>query len=613
METLLNNLIQATGWSIVHSLWQGALIYALILPFQQNLLTLSAKFKYNLAYTAQLLMLSCFAATFYTLFKWPSDTSLPTALSSANDLNASYEISIPGLVAKYADLLFPYLVLLYSVGFLIQCVIVIKGYKKVQQLKQAAYSKIPEDWKGLFERLVHSMNISRKIDFRISNQVNVPLVIGFFKPVILFPFALVNQMDLNQVEAILIHELSHIRRNDYLFNLLKTVVETILFFNPFVWLTGKFIQIEREHACDDMVVKTTHTPLTYAHALLTLELITDKSSPAFSLAATGTEQHLYQRIKRITDMKTNYSNSKQKLFAITLTIATIVSLAWISPAKKEKSLKKSVIQQSRTTMITTDINPLDTGKKKTKRIIKVKTGIPAPLPPLEPLAPPTLENAEMPEAPEMPEPPEAPEMDITGPFTVSLNSSLSNFAIKVKDLAMSGYSSDAEIKKMQADIEKQGIELQRQFDSPEQKAKWEKYGKDMEAKFNSPEQKAKWEKYSKDLEAKFNSPEEKAKWEKYGKEMEARFNSPEARAKWEKMAKESQARYNAAEERQKYIKVQNDMRIHMGKNLNFQKNASAYAQKVKKVQQSQEYQELKKKYDRDLEELYKKKLQEDQK
>jgi bla regulator protein BlaR1 len=607
METLSNHLIQATGWSIIHSLWQGALIYALVLPFHQNLIKLSAKFKYNLAYAAHLLMLVCFGATFYSIFSWPSDKAVLTALSNAGDQSVSYGVSIPRLVAKYAELLFPYLVLLYGAGFVIQCIIVVQGYRKIQQLKHAVYSNIPEDWRGLFDRLVQGMRINRDIDFRISDRVNVPLVIGFFKPVILFPLALVNQMDLNQVEAILIHELSHIRRNDYLFNLLKTVVDTILFFNPFVWLNSKLIQIEREHACDDMVVKTTHTPLTYAHALLTLELLTDKSSPAFSLAATGSEQHLYQRIKRITDMKTNYSNSKQKLVAITLTIATIVSLAWISPAKDEKSLKKSAIQRNRPMVILTDINPLDTGKKKHKKIVKIKAVIPAPLPPAEPLAPPVPENTEL------PEPPEAPEMDITGPFTVSLSNSLSNFAIKVKDLAMSGYSSDAEIKKMQADIEKQGIELQRQFDSPEQKAKWEKYGKDMEAKFNSPEQKAKWEKYSKDLEAKFNSPEEKAKWEKYGKEMEARFNSPEARAKWEKMAKENQARYNSAEERQKYIKLQNDMRIHMGKSLSFQKNASAFAQKVKKVQQSQEYQELKKKYDRDLEELYKKKLNEDQK
>ena len=273
------------------------------------------------------------------------------------------------MLSRYAELLFPYLVLLYSVGFIVQCIIVFNGYSKVQLLKKAAYVKIPEDWKILFKGLTRSMKISKAIDFRISDQINVPLVIGFFKPVILFPIALVNQMDLKQVEAILIHELSHIRRNDYLFNLIRTVVDTVLFFNPFVWLTGKFIDIEREHACDDMVVKTTHTPITYAHALLTLELITDKSSPTFSLAATGTEQHLYQRIKRITDMKTNYTNSKQKLFAITLTIATIVSLAWISPAKNEKKSERTLIRPSNTVMFSSDINPIDTGKKKTKKVV----------------------------------------------------------------------------------------------------------------------------------------------------------------------------------------------------------------------------------------------------
>ena len=176
--------------------------------------------------------------------------------------------------------------------------------------------------------------------------MNVPLVIGYFKPVVLFPIALATQLELNQVEAILIHELSHIRRNDYALNLMKTVIETLLFFNPFVWLAGKFISIEREHACDDLVIKHTGTPLTYAHALLKLELLKDKEAPTLSLAATGTNQYLYQRIKRITNMKTTYINAKQQLVIFALTLSTVLSLAWMcrrcrSPVGKSFSLRKA--------------------------------------------------------------------------------------------------------------------------------------------------------------------------------------------------------------------------------------------------------------------------------
>lgn len=74
-------------------------------------------------------------------------------------------------------------------------------------------------------------------------------------------------MDLQQVEAILLHELAHIKRNDYLYNLVNVVIETLLFFNPFVWLLTKHIQTEREHACDDVVVTHISSPITYAQAL----------------------------------------------------------------------------------------------------------------------------------------------------------------------------------------------------------------------------------------------------------------------------------------------------------------------------------------------------------
>ncbi|RZM22267.1 MAG: M56 family metallopeptidase, partial [Pedobacter sp.] len=170
----------------------------------------------------------------------------------------------------------------------------------------------------------------------------VPLVLGFLKPVVLFPVALANNMDLNQVEAILIHELSHIRRNDYLLNLVKTAIETILFFNPFIWLSGRFIHIEREHACDDLVVAFTGTPVTYAHALLKLELLQAKNSPAMTMAATGKPQYLYQRIKRITNMKANYMNVRQQILLITITFSTIISLAWINPDQSKAAVKRIV-------------------------------------------------------------------------------------------------------------------------------------------------------------------------------------------------------------------------------------------------------------------------------
>ncbi len=349
MEAILNNLIKSIGWSIFHSLWQGAIVYILLLAIIGLFPKMTAKLKHNLAYIAMCIIFCGFGITFFSLFKLPvAQTAAKAGRLITYTADASPLMSFTRELQSKTEYLFPYLVALYAFGILFQLLILVMGYQKLRNLKQAARQTVPEEWQTIFNRMVLRMNLRRKIGFYLSEQVNVPLVIGYLKPIVLFPLALANQLDIQQVEAILIHELSHVRRNDYLLNLIKTGIETLLFFNPFIWLGSRFIHIEREHACDDLVLAFTGTPITYAHALLKLELLKDKVSPTLSMAATGNNQHLYQRIKRITDMKTNYMNAKQQFFAITLSIATIISLAWISPketkavARKADLVKKTV-------------------------------------------------------------------------------------------------------------------------------------------------------------------------------------------------------------------------------------------------------------------------------
>ncbi|MET1056478.1 MAG: M56 family metallopeptidase [Pedobacter sp.] len=576
METLLHNLVQATGWSILHSLWQSALIYALLLPFQMKVFGLNARQKYAMAYGSICLMFASFVFTFNLAFHWSTEIASQNFAVPAIVLPTA----LPANLAHYVEMVFPYLVLFYSLGLIGQSLIVIQGYRKVQSLKKRAYTIIPESWNTLFQNLKIELNIEKEINFRLSDHVSVPLVIGFFKPVILFPIALAAQMDLKQVETILIHELSHIRRNDYFFNLVKTMIDTILFFNPFVWLAGRFINIEREHACDDLVVKVTHTPLTYAHALLTLELITDKSSPVLALAATGTNQHLYQRIKRITDMKTTYANSKQKLFAVTLTFATIISLAWINPSKKEKTVStvphtKDLIQKS------SEICFQDTTKKKNRKQFKIvntdSVYVPAPnapaapektpVAPVAPIAPAAPGNVAAPKAPKTPVAPELADLDVN---VSPLTDVIVNFSDNVMEMTMAHFNgkNPDEIKKMQAEIQKKGAELQRKFNSPEQKAKWEKIGAEMKAKYDSPQEKAKWEKFAKEAEL-------------HAQKM---MNDPEFKKNLQKIT----------------ITRQQPMKIVIEN------------EDTRKLKESPEYLELKKKFDRDVEDLLNKKNKKDE-
>lgn len=336
METLFQDIIRAFGWSILNSIWQSGIIYAALLVVLLLTPKLKSTYRHNLSFVALMTMFGWFVYTFSTQLHKSS-----SALKSGVDLNMyelnSYIQSLPETFTQKAESYFPIIFTMYVLGLLIQVFLVMKGFSYLSRLKKTAISEVPASWLLLFEQTRQSLNLNKNIQFKLSDLVDVPVVAGYFKPIILFPIALVASLDEEQVEAILIHELTHIKRNDYLLNIVKTCVETSLFFNPFIWLTSRFIQIEREHACDDLVVDISGKPLSYAKTLLKLEIIQQEKLPSYALASTGKTQHLYQRIKRITNMKANYLNVKQQFAALTLAVAGLISIAWTNPEVKERA------------------------------------------------------------------------------------------------------------------------------------------------------------------------------------------------------------------------------------------------------------------------------------
>jgi len=553
MEALVNNFINATGWSIFHSLWQGAAIYILLFILFQGFPRISARIKHNLAYASICGIFIAFCITFCSVFQIPVQTSVrPDTLLFINNY------TFPTSLSTRAESFFPILVVLYLIGIVLQMGIVTSGYLKLLQLKKAATSAIPENWQQLFNHIKTDLGLKKNIGFFLSEHVNVPLVLGYFKPVVLFPVAFVTQLEMSHVESILIHELSHIRRNDYLLNLVKTAIETILFFNPFVWMCSKLIHIEREHACDDLVVKRTGTPLTYAHALLQLELIKQKHTPALSMAASGNQQHLYQRIKRITDMKTNYMNIKQQIFVIFLTVATIASLAWINPSKASLESSKKVFKKAihetafaASSQLSFQRNPLpsDTTKKKKIKIITTdKNGVKKEYNSIQEL-PDSLRR-------------------ITSDGALSLNSDSLQLVLSplTNDVAnqIQIMIASPEWKKQMENIQIQSANLVKQFNSEDWKKQQitiQKNAEEMEKRFNSPEWKKQQEKMIKtaqNIQIHFNSPEWKKQQEKMIKtaqNIQIHFNSPE----WKKKMEDLNSVYGSPEYKELQSKFNKDV------------------------------------------------------
>jgi hypothetical protein len=210
---------------------------------------------------------------------------------------------------------------------------------QLHKIRTTSIASMGPAWEKHLDKMAARLQIPRKVKLLISRQVQVPVMLGFLKPLILLPVAMVNNLTEEQLEAVLLHELAHIKRNDYLLNIFQSIVETILFFNPFVWLISKTIRMEREHCCDDLVIASTAQPLQYAHALVALEEYR-LTANRLSMAAADNKQHLFHRIKRIMEMKTKHLNYSQKFLAVLIIAGSLVSIAWLNPsrAKTEEAI-----------------------------------------------------------------------------------------------------------------------------------------------------------------------------------------------------------------------------------------------------------------------------------
>jgi len=180
------------------------------------------------------------------------------------------------------------------------------------------------------------MGIAREVKIWLSEWVTSPVTIGYLKPIILMPVAAMNNLTPHQLEAVILHELSHIHRYDYFLNLIISFIKTILYFNPFLKLLVKSIEKEREHSCDEMVLQFQYKPGEYASALLRLE---QSNHRQMMMAAAGKNHDLLNRIESILGMRKKGWNPIRQISLAMLTMLGITLLHFFvsvnEPGKKQ--------------------------------------------------------------------------------------------------------------------------------------------------------------------------------------------------------------------------------------------------------------------------------------
>jgi bla regulator protein BlaR1 len=334
------NFLQALGWAVLNSLWQMALlwtIYQLItgifsIGARGNTSKSSAK-----SSLASLLLISGFAWFIYTFI------SIFTSHSADGIIISSTLVNMEGneQLNNWLHQTLPLASVIYLVLLILPLLHFARNYRYVQIIRHYGLTKANVQWRMFVKKVAAQMGIKKTVCIWVSELVSSPVTIGFLKPVILVPLAAINHLTPQQLEAVLLHELSHIRRYDYLINLIINFIQTLLYFNPFVKAFVKIVEREREKSCDEMVLQFQYDSHDYASALLILEKNNHLSKP-LAVAASGKKNDLLHRIELILGIRNKRVLSFNKLaglFAALLCVIAVNALLIMSkPASGSLSI-----------------------------------------------------------------------------------------------------------------------------------------------------------------------------------------------------------------------------------------------------------------------------------
>ena len=307
--------IDLVGWTLIHFVWEGAAIGVVAALLLRALDRRSAQLRYLAARVALVAMVACLPATAMRLASMPPpDAHLIAGAEPARAAVFARETAVAQVAANEraatdtavagrvdAPRWTTIVVWLWAAGVMVMFGRMFGGWVCAARLHRRSRAAEASAWTRVGVRLAERLHIRAAIHIVESAAIDVPTVVGWLRPVIVLPAAALTALPPEQVEAILVHELAHIRRHDYLINLLQTAVETVLFYHPAVWWTSNQIRIEREHCCDDRAVGVCGNPVEYARALAALETW---RVGTMALAMAATDGSLLSRVRRLLRVPT---------------------------------------------------------------------------------------------------------------------------------------------------------------------------------------------------------------------------------------------------------------------------------------------------------------------
>lgn len=295
MSPTAASIVDAIGWSLVYFVWQGALVAGVLAAALSLLTNAKPLTRYLLAYGALLACVALPIASFSETMSVPSRPDLH-GLSGPHLRVAARSMADVEPVVQWVGSNMSMLVLAWLCCVALLTVRMGVGLVWVARMRAQASAEADHVWKRSFVSLTGMFGLRRPVALRVVRGLATPMTAGWWRPIVFVPAALIAGMPADLLEALLAHELAHIKRHDYVINLLQTVIEVLLFFHPAVWWISRQIRLEREEMADDLAAQTLGEPRRLALALQSLELLRS-SGPRLAQAAAGGS--LVGRIRRL--------------------------------------------------------------------------------------------------------------------------------------------------------------------------------------------------------------------------------------------------------------------------------------------------------------------------
>jgi beta-lactamase regulating signal transducer with metallopeptidase domain len=305
----------ALGWTLLHFCWQGTAVAAAYAFTNRLTLRASPVVRYAVATGAlalmPLLVLATFAGEVRTATSAHASMKASTGVlpligsgiqEPASQPDAASPVSITeaprNWLASHTEQVLPLVDALWMFGVLLLAIRTMGGWRQLEQMRRRARGIVPAHVEQSFLRICERVNVGRRVILRVSDQVISPMAMGVWRATVILPASALLSLTQEELEAVLAHELGHIRRWDYAWNLLQTALETVLFFHPAVWWLSRKVRDRREVCCDEIAVQSCSDPIVYAQTLLRLEEQKIQEM-RLAVAQRGSSGSLLGRVKKV--------------------------------------------------------------------------------------------------------------------------------------------------------------------------------------------------------------------------------------------------------------------------------------------------------------------------